>query len=87
MSHSPFGAFQMTPDGPFEAGTHTTITFAYTVGPAGLRKGGRVRIATPNMGWGEPLVLCPNPIEELVRGPERKHNPWKPLNTTFALKT
>ncbi|MBM4045778.1 MAG: DUF3604 domain-containing protein, partial [Planctomycetes bacterium] len=21
------------------------------------------------------------------RGPERKHNPWKPLNTTFALKT
>ncbi len=81
------GIFQMTPAGPFEAGAYTTITFVYTVGDAGLKKGGRLRIAPPNMGWGEPFVLCPNPLDELVKGPDRKHNPWKPLNTTFAVKT
>ena len=87
MSDSTYGTMEMSPQGPFEAGTHTTLTFAYTVGDAGLKQGGRLRIATPNQGWGEPLVLCPNPIEELVRGPDRRHNPWKPINTTFDLQT
>ncbi len=87
MNATDVGQFEMSPTGPFEAGAYATIVFTYTVGPAGLKKGGRLRIATPNQGWGEPLVLCPNPIEELVEGPERTHNPWKPLNTTFALHT
>jgi len=87
MSDVELGRFEMRPTGPFEAGSYTTITFVYTVGKAGLKKGGRLRIGTPNMGWGEPLVLCPNPIEELVQGPDRRHNPWKPLNTTFKLET
>jgi hypothetical protein len=87
MTNPRLGSFAMSPTGPFEAGAHTTIVFTYTVGEAGLRDGGRLRIGTPTMGWGEPLVLCPNPIGEVVRGPDRKHNPWKPLNTTFELKT
>ncbi len=87
MNRSDYGRFEMSPTGPFEAGAATTITFVYTVGPLGLRRGGRLRIATPNQGWGEPLVLCPNPLEELASGPRRKHNPWKPINTTFRLET
>ena len=87
MTSSRLGTFQMSPTGPFEAGAYTTVVFTYTVGEAGLQTGGRLRIGTPNMGWGEPLVLCPNPIEEVVTGPARRHNPWKPLNTTFQLST
>ncbi|MBT4815471.1 MAG: DUF3604 domain-containing protein [Lentisphaerae bacterium] len=87
MAPNPYGTFAMDPAGPFEAGGHTTVRFVYTVGSAGLACGGRLRIATPNQGWGEPLVLCPNPISELIRGPARRHNPWKPLNTTFELET
>ncbi|MFC1719383.1 DUF3604 domain-containing protein [Candidatus Poribacteria bacterium] len=87
MTESRFGTFEMSLSGPFEAGTYTTIVFTYTVGEAGLKDGGRLRIGTPNMGWGEPLVLCPNPIEETIKGPDRRHNPWKPLNTTFQLET
>ena len=87
MSQDEFGSFSVDPAGPFEAGTCTTITFTYTVGSVGLKRGGRLRIGTPNMGWGKPLVLCPDPIEETVRGPARRHNPWKPLNTTFRLET
>ncbi len=63
MNRPPFGQFDMSPGGPFEAGTRTTIEFVYTVGDAGLKAGGRIRIGTPNMGWGELSVLCPNPIE------------------------
>ncbi len=87
MSDRVHGTFEMSPTGPFEAGSFTTLTFTYTVGDAGLKQGGRLRIATPNQGWAEPLVLCPNPIEETVRGPDRMHNPWKPINTTFDLET
>ena len=87
MARNPYGTFAMDPAGPFEAGSHTTIRFVYTVGAVGLKCGGRLRIATPNQGWGEPLVLCPNPIHELISGPARRHNPWKPLNTTFELET
>lgn len=87
MPENELGSFAMSPSGPFEAGAHAILVFTYTVGRAGLKEGGRLRIGTPNMGWGEPLVLCPNPIGEAVRGPDRKHNPWKPLNTTFALET
>ncbi|MBN2452246.1 MAG: DUF3604 domain-containing protein [Lentisphaeria bacterium] len=87
MSNERFGRFRVSPAGPFEAGSHATLVFTYTVGEAGLRRGGRLRIATPNMGWGEPLVLCPNPLGELVRGPRRTHNPWKRLNTTFRVRT
>ncbi|MEW6359235.1 MAG: DUF3604 domain-containing protein [Planctomycetota bacterium] len=87
MSGIELGRFEMSSTGPFEAGAYVTIIFTYTVGDAGLKKGGRLRIGTPNMGWGEPLVLCPNPIEEVISGPDRKHNPWKPLNTTFRLKS
>ena len=87
MSVSEFGRFDMSPAGPFEAGSYTTITFTYTIGEVGLKRGGRLRIATPNQGWGEPLVLCPNPIDELVCGAARRHNPWKPINTTFAVET
>ncbi len=84
---SKHGTFEMSPTGPFEAGAFTTITFTYTVGEAGLRRGGRLRIGTPSQGWGEPLVLCPNPIEELIGEAGRVHNPWKPLNTTVELET
>ena len=87
MSDGSYGTFEISPGGPYEAGSFTTLTFTYTVGGAGLKQGGRLRIATPNQGWGEPLVLCSNPIEETVRGPARKHNPWKPINTTFDLQT
>ena len=87
MSDNRYGAFVMSPAGPFEAGSYTTITFTYTVGEAGLKRGGRLRIATPNQGWEEPLVLCPTSIEEIVEGPQRAHNPWKPINTSFELDT
>jgi len=77
----------MSPCGPFEAGSHTTIAFTFTVGDGGLKEGGRIRIATPNQGWEQPVVLTPNPIEETIRGRARTHNPWKPINTTFAVHT
>ena len=87
MSDNRYGMFEMSPSGPFEAGTYCTIVFTYTVGETGLKQGGRLRIGLPNQGWGEPLVLCPTSIEEVVKGPERMHNPWKPINTTFELET
>ena len=54
MIEGKLGTFEMSPSGSFEAGTYTTIVFVYTVGEAGLKEGGRLRIGTPNMGWGTP---------------------------------
>ncbi|OGV74686.1 MAG: hypothetical protein A3K19_25460 [Lentisphaerae bacterium RIFOXYB12_FULL_65_16] len=85
MADGHYGTFEMSPAGPFEAGATATIVFTYTVGDKGLRRGGRLRICTPNMGWGEPLVLTSNFPDELVHGQARSHNPWKPINTTFRV--
>ena len=53
---SPYGTISVSPVGDVVAGSMVTLTFTYTVGPRGLRQGGSLRIATPNDGWGEPLV-------------------------------
>jgi len=77
----------MTPAGPFEAGAHVTITFRLEIGTAGVEPGGHIKIGTPNMGWGQPLVLTPRVPPELLVNSPKEHNPWKPINTTVALRT
>ena len=51
-----YGAVSVSPRGEVVAGSRITLRFTYTVGRRGLRRGGSLRIATPNDGWGEPLV-------------------------------
>jgi len=81
------GRFTITPEGPFEAGTYATIVFRVVIGKTGLKAGGCVKIATPHMGWGHPVCLTPRIWDELLVGTDRPHNPWKPINTTWQLKT
>ena len=50
------GSISMSPTGEVLAGSKVTLTFVYTVGSAGMKQGGSLRIATPNDGWQEPLV-------------------------------
>lgn len=84
---SPFGIFSMTPADQFEAGSYTTITFKIKVGSKGIKRGGSIKISAPNMGWGEPLCLKTREWEELLEDTERKHNPWKAINTTCTVRT
>ena len=83
----PHGRFEMSPTGPFEAGACTTILFRVVIGAAGLKAGGCVKIATPYMGWGQPFCVKSRLWDELLVGVDRVHNPWKPINTTWRLKT
>lgn len=81
------GAFMMSPAGPFEAGSYVTIVFRIIIGKAGLKRGGCVKICTPNMGWGEPHCITPHHWHEMLVETDRRHNPWKPLNTTWSLRS
>ena len=51
-----YGRISLSPTGEVAAGSKATITFTYSVGPRGLKEGGSLRIASPNDGWGFPLV-------------------------------
>ena len=53
---SEFGEIRMDPRDDVVAGSRVTLTFTYTVGPAGMRRGGGLRIRTPNDGWGTPMA-------------------------------
>jgi Protein of unknown function (DUF3604) len=81
------GTFTMSPTGPFEAGSATTITFRIIVGEAGMAPGGWVKIGTPDMGWGQPLVVSQWEDDEFLVGRDLEHNPWKPINTSWKLTT
>ncbi len=86
-SEAKIGRFRMTPVGPFEAGAFVTITFHIEIGEVGVNPGGHIKIGTPNMGWGQPLVRTPRVPPELLVNKPKEHNPWKPINTTVTLKT
>ncbi len=77
----------MAPAGPFEAGSRTSIVFRLAIGTAGIREGGCLKIAIPNMGWGRPVCLTPRDWDERLIGTDRQHNPWKPINTTWRIES
>jgi hypothetical protein len=87
MDYAQYGVFSMSPEGPFEAGAYTTIVFKVKIGSKGIKRGGRFKIAPPNMGWGEPLCLKSRDWDEIIEETEREHNPWKPINTKGRVKS
>ena len=72
---------------PFIAGNLTTIKFLVIIGQDGIKKGGCIKIGTPNMGWGQPFCSTPRDWSELLEGKSFIHNSWKPINTTYKLKS
>lgn len=50
------GRIQMSPSDDVQVGSRHTFTFTYTVGARGMKRGGSIRIATPNEDWSYPLV-------------------------------
>lgn len=79
------GSVEMLHEGPFIAGTLTTVTFRYSVGSAGLKAGARLRIGIPNTGWEMPVPPQQRYWDELVQGSDRRLAPFHPVNTTAAV--
>lgn len=50
------GRITLSPTGEIIAGSRVTLTFTYIVGARGMKKGGSLRLATPNEDWSFPLV-------------------------------
>ncbi len=63
-----YGHIVFTPRDDIVAGSMVTLTFTYTVGALGMKRGGSLRITTPNDGWGWPYVPMPRYFQ---RGWER----------------
>jgi hypothetical protein len=80
-----FGYFEMLPAEDFRACTYETIIFRYVVGSEGMRVGGKLKIALPNMGWGEPLPPYPDHGSEYFRNEVRAFCNWKRCNTTYQV--
>jgi hypothetical protein len=76
------GRVRLIHDGPFVTDAITTVRVEYTAGARGVRAGGRLRVGTPNTGWGRPVVPQPRYWDELVTGADRKYAPFHPVNTT-----
>ena len=76
------GQVTLSPTGPFVSGSQVTLNVTFTVGKAGLSKGARLRVGTPNTGWERVVVPQPRYWDELVRGKDRKYAPFHPVNTT-----
>ena len=55
MSREPLRLTIQYPE-PLVAGELVTVRFIYEVASAGMAAGGRLRLALPNPGWGQPLV-------------------------------
>jgi len=51
---SSFGRMQIDCPQPLIAGHLVTVIFDFTVGNGGMRKGARLRIGLPNVGWARP---------------------------------
>lgn len=76
------GQFRVLHDGPFVAGMHAEMSFAYEVGEAVLAAGGKIRVGLPNTGWQEPVPPQQRYWDELVQGIARRLAPFHPTNTT-----
>jgi len=85
MVRTSLGRFWMSPAKDFRACTYEKITFRYVVGSEGMRVGGKLKIALPNMGWGEPLPPYPDHGSEYFRNEERAFCNWKRCNTTYQV--
>lgn len=72
---------------PLIAGTLVTVTFTYTVGSSAMKEGGRLRIALPNPGWGEPLVPQHYFWDCYQKGKERRYTNYDRVNTTARVES
>jgi hypothetical protein len=86
-SSDEWGAFCMTPAGPFVAGTRATIRFTYRAGTRGLPDRSRLRIGLPNTGWEKPVVPQQRYWNEIVHGLDRRLAPFHPVNTTASIRS
>src|SRR5262245_31253227 len=82
-----YGDFTLVHEGPFVAGTITTVQFRFAVGKAGLHKGSRLRIGLPNTGWERPVVPQQRYWDELVTAHKRRLAPFHPVNTTASVRS
>ena len=75
----------MHPGPDFTAGDIITINFEYTVGSAGMKEGGRLRVGLPNPGWGEPLVPQAYFWDCYQKGKDRRYTDYDRVNTTAKI--
>src|SRR6266571_1934571 len=76
------GSITITHPEPLIAGDLVTVVFAYRVGASGMREGGRLRVALPNPGWGEPLVPQFYFWDCFQKGKARRYTDYDRMNTT-----
>ena len=83
----PNGFFEVT-DRPehFVAGERVTLRFRYVVGDESLPAGAKLKLGLPSVGWGEPLVNHKR-YWDLEPSASNRWLHYKPVNTTFELKT
>ena len=76
------GSIEIVHPTPLVAGELVTVVFSYRVGSAGMREGGRLRVALPNPGWGEPMVPQPYFWDCFQKGKARRYTDYDRVNTT-----
>lgn len=72
---------------PLVAGERITITFVFEVGSAGMQEEGRLRVALPNPGWGEPLVPQFYFWDCFQKGKDRRYTDYDRVNTTVRVES
>ena len=72
---------------PLTAGELVTVIFTYEVGASGMKENGRLRIALPNPGWGEPLVPQSYFWDCYQKGKDRRYTDYDRVNTTVRIES
>ena len=79
----------MKPVGDVVVGSKVTLTFTYVVGPKGMKKGGSLRITTPNDAWSFPMVPMHRHFlpEQLRKGKDGGYYSYARCDTTATVTT